>query len=61
MKITREVITDLLPLYLAGEASKDTQELINEFLQTDPDLQSWWRHKMHHLKNLISIYQRKMK
>ena len=37
MKITREVITDLLPLNLAGEASKDTQELIDEFLQTDPD------------------------
>ena len=25
MKITRDVITDLLPVYLAGEASPDTE------------------------------------
>lgn len=37
MKITREVITDLLPVYLAGEASADTQKLVDEFLQADPE------------------------
>lgn len=37
MKITREVVTDLLPVYLAGEASADTQKLVDEFLQADPE------------------------
>lgn len=36
MKITRDIITDLLPVYLAGEASANTEELIKEFLQDDP-------------------------
>jgi hypothetical protein len=36
MKITRDVITDLLPVYLAGEASHDTRALIEEFLIEDP-------------------------
>ena len=38
MKVTREVILDLLPLYLAGEASSSTRELVEEFLQSDPSL-----------------------
>lgn len=37
MKITRDVITDLLPVYLAGEASDDTRALIDEFLKQDPE------------------------
>ncbi|MEP7135195.1 MAG: hypothetical protein ABI904_09710 [Chloroflexota bacterium] len=37
MKITRDIITDLLPVYLAGEASDDTCKLIDEFLKQDPD------------------------
>lgn len=37
MKITRDVITDLLPVYLAGEASEDTCRLVDEFLQADPE------------------------
>jgi hypothetical protein len=37
MKITRDVITDLLPVYLAGEASPDTRALIDEFLDENPD------------------------
>lgn len=37
MHITRNVITDLLPLYLDGEASPDTQALIEEFLILDPE------------------------
>ncbi|GAB1471461.1 hypothetical protein MASR2M66_23390 [Chloroflexota bacterium] len=36
MKITRDVITDLLPVYLAGEASEDTRKLVDDFLQEDP-------------------------
>ena len=37
MKITRDVIYDLLPAYFAGEVSADTRALIDEFLTTDPE------------------------
>ncbi len=36
MKITRDVITDLLPAYVSGEASRDTRALVDEYLETDP-------------------------
>jgi predicted anti-sigma-YlaC factor YlaD len=38
MEITRNVILDLLPLYLAGEASPETRALIEEYLRRDPEL-----------------------
>ena len=38
MKVTQNVIHDLLPVYLAGEASADTAVLVEEFLRLDPDL-----------------------
>ena len=38
MKVTRDVIHDLLPVYTAGEASADTVVLVEEFLRSDPDL-----------------------
>jgi hypothetical protein len=38
MKITRNVILDLLPLYLAGEVSADTRALVEKFLETDSEL-----------------------
>ena len=38
MEVTRDVILDLLPLYLADEASKETQALVKEYLDHDPDL-----------------------
>jgi hypothetical protein len=37
MKITREVITDLLPIYQSGEASQDTRNLVEAFLKEDPE------------------------
>jgi hypothetical protein len=37
MKVTQNVIHDLLPAYLAGEASADTVALVEEFLRLDPD------------------------
>ena len=37
MNITRDVITDLLPLYLAGEASADTRALLEIYLREHPD------------------------
>lgn len=38
MRITRDVVVDLLPLYVAGEASDDTRVLVEEFLGQDPEL-----------------------
>ena len=38
MKITREIVKDLLPLYAAGEASEESRAAVEEWLQTDPDL-----------------------
>ena len=38
MKVTRDVILDLLPLYLADEASADTRILVDEYLERDAKL-----------------------
>src|SRR5215510_7887042 len=38
MKVTREVILDLLPLYLAGEGSPATRALVEEYLKNDSEL-----------------------
>ncbi|MBN8729229.1 MAG: hypothetical protein J0L64_01720 [Acidobacteria bacterium] len=40
MNITDEVIRDLLPLYMAGEASADTVRLVDEYLALHPALRS---------------------
>jgi len=37
MKITRDVILDLWPVYEAGEASADTRALVEAFLAEDPE------------------------
>lgn len=37
-KIPQHVILDLLPLYLANEVSAETRALIEEYLNTDPQL-----------------------
>jgi hypothetical protein len=37
MKVTREVINDLWPVYAAGEASADTRALVEAFLLQDPE------------------------
>jgi anti-sigma factor RsiW len=38
MSIPKEVILDLLPVYLAGEASPATRAWIEEYLAQDPEL-----------------------
>jgi hypothetical protein len=38
MEVTRNVILDLMPLYLAGEASPETKALVEEYLKKDPKL-----------------------
>jgi predicted anti-sigma-YlaC factor YlaD len=40
MSISRDVITDLLPLYLAGEASAGTRALLEEYLRENPQFAS---------------------
>ena len=37
MNITRDVITDLWPLYDSGEASEDTRQLVEQFLDDDQE------------------------
>jgi hypothetical protein len=37
MNVTREVILDLLPLYLAGEASPATRALVEEYMLQDSE------------------------
>jgi anti-sigma factor RsiW len=37
MNITSDVIRDLLPLYLAGEASPGTRRLLEEYLRDHPE------------------------
>ncbi len=37
MNVTREVVTDLLPLYESGDASPDTRALVDQFLKSDPE------------------------
>ena len=38
MDITKNVILDLLPLYVADEVSADTRVLVEKYLETDPEL-----------------------
>ena len=37
MRVTREVIYDLLPSYFAGDASDDTRALVEAYFETDPE------------------------
>ena len=55
MKITRNVILDLLPLYLAGEVSADTRTLVREYLETDPELAEIGKRSAMDLPNDIPI------
>jgi hypothetical protein len=36
MKITKDIINDLIPLYAANECSGDTRALVEEYLQQNP-------------------------
>jgi hypothetical protein len=37
-EVTKAVILDLLPLYLAGEVSQETAALVEEYLKVDSEL-----------------------
>jgi anti-sigma factor RsiW len=46
---TRDVILDLLPLYLSDEASSDSQTLVKQHLASDPELAKLaasWRERL---------------
>ncbi len=38
MIVTKDVIEDLIPVYLAGEASADTRTLVDEFVKAHPEM-----------------------
>jgi anti-sigma factor RsiW len=38
MKIERNVILDILPMYLANEVSPETRDLVEKYLETDREL-----------------------
>jgi hypothetical protein len=38
VNVTRELVMDLLPAYLSGEASPDTRTVVDSFLEQDPQL-----------------------
>ena len=38
MTITRDVVKDLIVVYLAGDASADTRAIVESYLKTDPEL-----------------------
>lgn len=40
MNVTQDVVTDLLPAYVSGEASADTRTLVDEFLKANPSFAS---------------------
>jgi hypothetical protein len=46
MNVTREVILDLLPVYLAGEASPATRALVEEYMKQDAELSLRIRHRL---------------
>lgn len=37
-EVTKDIILDLLPMYLAGEVSESTAALVKKYLETDPEL-----------------------
>jgi ferric-dicitrate binding protein FerR (iron transport regulator) len=39
MDLTRDVVTDLLPLYFSGEASADTHALVEAYFARDPEFE----------------------
>ena len=38
MNVSRDIVKDLVAVYLAGDASADTRAFVEAYLKTDPDL-----------------------
>jgi hypothetical protein len=43
MNITQEVVTDLLPIYFSGEASRETKSLVEEYFRDNPEFEQMAR------------------
>ena len=55
MEITKDVITDLLPIYNSRECSADTKRLVEEFLGANPDFERQINASSRsHLDNLLA-------
>ncbi len=52
MNVTSNVIIDLLPLYLAGEASEDTCKLVEAYVQENPSFREFVN-RMEETDNLL--------
>jgi anti-sigma factor RsiW len=52
--VTRDVITDLLPLYLAGEASAGSRALVEDYLRQHPDFAAQTREHAEQSAALLS-------
>ncbi|MGH9729943.1 MAG: hypothetical protein ACRD4V_15315 [Candidatus Acidiferrales bacterium] len=39
MNVTRDLVTDLLPVYFSGEASEDTRTLVEDYFRENPDFE----------------------
>ncbi len=39
MNVTQEVVTDLLPIYFSGDASRDTTTLVEDYFRGNPDFE----------------------
>ena len=50
MKIDREVIIDLLPVYFSGDASEATKTLVQEYFRENPEEERLARHANHPLE-----------
>lgn len=53
MNVTREVISDLLPLYLSEEASADTRALVEAYFRQDPEFEVLARQSQTQLDTLV--------
>lgn len=40
MTVTRDIVVDLLPLYVSGEASADSRAAVQHFIEQDPSLRA---------------------
>jgi hypothetical protein len=54
-RITRDVVTDLWPVYESGEASADTRALIEEFLASDPEFARTMRSGVSGLDSAVDV------
>jgi len=60
MTVARDVIIDLLPLYVEGEASEETRRLVEEGLAEDAELQAMCHSMRQHDRALRSLQTRSL-